>query len=138
MLTVKGDTRINDASRERKVNIVVDGSLVHVKCRRDFTNKKDIGVREKKNAFSGKKREIARRSDPPPQIRKNLCLYCHTPVQLEIRKKYSKRDPKLEGVRVATYDFGKTVRNICKSRNDQWSQEVLGGGGGGGGGSNLF
>ena len=52
-------------------------------------------------------------------------MYCHIPVQLEIRKKYSKRDTKLEGVRVATYDFEKTVRNICKSRNDQWSQEVL-------------
>ena len=62
----------------------------------------------------------------PHKFVKNLCLYCHTPVQLEIRKKYSKRDRKLEGVRVATYDFGKTVRNICKSRNDQWSQEVLG------------
>ena len=63
---MKGATRINDANRKRKVNIVVDGSLVHVKCRRDFTNKKDIGVCEKNNAFSGKKREIASRSDPPP------------------------------------------------------------------------
>ena len=65
--------------------------------------------------------------DPPPQIRKNLCLYCHTPIQLEIRKSIANVIKSLsEGVRVATYDFGKTVRNICNGPNDQWSQEVLG------------
>ena len=127
-LTRKGADGINKAARDRNVDITAEGgALAHKRYRSDFTNKNYIVSSKNKdtNTDHNNKKRPARRSDISEEAKKNLCLFCYTAVRFELKNK-SKHDGKADGVRVETYEFEKSIRNVCKIRNDKWSHEVLG------------
>lgn len=119
-LREKGCNTVNRTSQTRNNTIVTTpGQKVHQKCRRDYINANSIKnyMREKDVSITEPTRDL-RSSTPDFEFQKN-CLFCG------YFAKFSECKRGIDVFPVRTTDFSNTLRNICKKRNDEWSEIVL-------------
>ncbi|CAG2198760.1 SMAD4 [Mytilus edulis] len=119
-LREKGCNTVNRTSQTRNDTIVTTpGQKVHQKCRRDYINANSIkkDMREKDVSITEPTRDL-RSSTPDFEFQKN-CLFCGCFA------KFSESKRGIDVFPVRTTDFSNTLRNICKERNDEWSEIVL-------------
>lgn len=119
-LREKGCNTVNRTSQTRNDTIVTTpGQKVHQKCRRDYINANSIkkDMREKDVSITEPTRDL-RSSTPDFEFQKN-CLFCG------YFAKFSESKRGIDVFPVRTTDFSNTLRNICKERNDEWSEIVL-------------
>lgn len=96
----------------------VDGaSYVHEKCRKQYVSKRNIEQWKQKQSSGFLKTGSGKRSrcNSGGQVAK-LCLFCGVELDKGNKENIS---------HVTTTDFGKTVRQVCLSRSDDWSTDVL-------------
>ena len=113
----KGANGINKASEQRGDDIVVEaGDRVHEKCRKVYTNPKEIErfLNKKKAPFKDKKRTT--RDHTGTFDSKTDCLFCGIKVT-ENSKYYC----------VRTKIFTSSILDCCEVRSDSWSMTVKGG-----------
>ncbi|CAC5392861.1 unnamed protein product [Mytilus coruscus] len=98
------------------VNRTTPGLKVHQKCRRDYINANSI-KKDKDLSTTELSRDL--RSSTPVFEFQNNCLFCGNYA------KFSESKRGIDEFPVRTTDFSKTLRNICKERNDEYSEIVL-------------
>ena len=121
VLQQKGSDGVNRASAERGIDLrTIPGERVHVDCRRRHCKADNIA------------RDIASQ-EPPVENRRDLrslqktfnfqehCMFCGQPAKNTEGKRRG-----FDVFPVRTKDFQDTVIKICHSRNDKWSETVLG------------
>ena len=123
-LTKKGCDGIAKACEKRHGNIITAiGQKVHVDCRRKYCSDKHIEQACKKRSLEQSA------SESGPSTRQSVsnvfdfkykCLFCGNPDKFGGRKLAHTLIP------VRTMDFQHTIKQICSSRNDVWSETVLG------------
>ena len=123
-LTQKGYDGILRASHLRQDNIsVIVGHKVHVQCRRNYCSEKYINQANRKHDLEQCS------SSRGPSTRQSLgnmfqynsnCLFCGHP------EKFSGRESLHQLIPIRTMDFHNSIKQICASRNDSWSETVLG------------
>ena len=116
-MTQKGSDSINRVSKtcgDHEIQAQV-GQSVHQKCRRDF-------CRPKKSTSKIIEEQPARgRCSVKPRFNtKEHCFFCGQPAKNDGRKRGNDVIP------VRTQDFQDSIAQICKERNDEWSEIVLG------------
>ena len=89
--------------------------VVHQKCRRDFCRPK-----KSTSKIIEEQPAIGRRSVKPSFNTKEHCFFCGQPAKIDRRKRGNDVIP------VRTQDFQDSIAQICKERNDEWSEIVLG------------
>ena len=121
VLQQKGSDGVNRASAERGIDLrTIPGERVHVDCRRRHCKAENIA------------RDIASQ-EPPVENRRDLrslqkpfnfqehCMFCGQPAKNTEGKRRG-----FDVFPVRTKYFQDTVIKICHSRNDKWSETVLG------------
>lgn len=119
-LREKGCNTVNRTSQTRNDTIVTTpGQKVHQKCRRDYINANSIkkDMREKDVSITEPTRDL-RSSTPDFEFQKN-CLFCG------YFAKFSESKRGIDVFPVRKTDFSNPLRNICKERNDEWSEIVF-------------
>ena len=121
VLTEKGANRINISSNERGDNINVSiGTVVHVECRKKYTN--PISIRNAAKSIETSTRKSSRKrltDDEIGPISPLECLFCTGVVNLQHQERK-------EAFWVRTDNFLIEIRKICHERSDEWGNEVLG------------
>ena len=119
-LSQKGANTINEASRVIKSNVIaVAGRYVHIVCRKNFTNKKQINVTNLKNSEDTTRKSIRLAESPVSSA--THCLFCEKLVDFSCKRK-----PRIESQKVRTVQYAETIRKCCELRGDEWSFEVSG------------
>ena len=118
VLTQKGSDSINRVSGTCDDNKIQSraGQSVHLKCRRDLCRppkKSTSKVIEEESA-------IGRRSVNPRFSAKEHCFFCGQPAKNNGRKRG------YDVIPVRTKDFQDSIAEICRQREDEWSEIVLG------------
>ena len=121
VLTEKDANRVNISSNERGDNINVSiGTVVHVECRKKYTNPISIRNAAKSIETSTKKSSRKRLTDdeigPISQLE---CLFCTSVVNLQHQERK-------EAFWVRMDNFLIKIRKICHERSDEWGNEILG------------
>ena len=117
VLREKGANGINKASKERgDVINVTAGQSVHKKCRANFTKPQNIAAAARETSQARGKRVL--RSEAQKFNFKEHCLFCGEGDQYQGKKKDFVLVP------VRTFEFQKTVPEICNERNDEWARKV--------------
>lgn len=88
---------------------------VHQKCRRDFCSPK-----KSTSKIIEEQPAIGRRFVKPRFNTKEHCFFCGQPAKNDGRKRGNDVIP------VRTQDFQDSIAQICKERNGEWSEIVLG------------
>ena len=117
VLTQKGSdsiNRVSDTYGDHEVQAQV-GQSVHQKFRRDFCRPK-----KSTSKIIEEQPAIGRRSVKPRFSTKEHCFFCGQPAKNDGRKRGN------EVIPVRTQDFQDSIAQICKERNDEWSEIVLG------------
>ncbi|CAC5381111.1 unnamed protein product [Mytilus coruscus] len=99
--------------------LTTPGQKVHQKCRRDYINANSIkkDLRDKDLSTTELNRDL-RSSTTVFEFQKN-CLFCGNSA------KFSESKRGIDVFPVRTTDFSKTLKTICKERNNEWSEIVL-------------
>ena len=118
VLTQKGSDSINRVSGTCDDNKIQSraGQSVHLKCRRDLCRppkKSTSKVIEEESA-------IGRRSVNLRFSAKEHCFFCGQPAKNNGRKRG------YDVIPVRTKDFQDSIAEICRQREDEWSEIVLG------------
>lgn len=96
------------------------GQIVHTNCRRVYTRdccSKPPGKSENANLFTP---STSRRSLLPIFTFKEHCFFCGESAKYDGRKKG------FEVIPVRTIEFKDSIHQICRERNDEWANIVLG------------
>lgn len=118
-LRSKGSEGVNRASIERGSDLrTVAGDEVHVECRRIFC-KPDSIAHDKASTSETLETGPGLRSAKKFNFQEH-CLYCGQPAQIDKKRKET------DVFQVRIGDYQKTLKEICHSRNDEWSKAVLG------------
>ena len=105
--------------RNEDINVVI-GQRVHVDCRRQFTNSKDTSKLLVNKSSSVGIITTPTRSSANKFNFKEHCLFCEQPANFS-----SDTKQKCKNVfAVRTLEFQNTIEDVCKSRNDQWSNRI--------------
>ena len=121
-LTQKGCEGIQRASLERSCDInVTIGQVVHIKCRRDFTNSKLIQSQKKRKLIeeTADKSKPVLRSDSIFTYSRD-CIFCACPDASNGRISDHKLIP------VRTLDFTDTILKACDEFPSEWTDTVRG------------
>ena len=121
VLTDKGANCVNISSNERGDNINVSiGTVVHVECRKKYTN--PISIRNSAKSIKTSTRKSSRKrltDDEIGLISPLECLFCTGVVNLQHQERK-------EVFWVRTDNFLIEIRKICHERSDEWGYQVLG------------
>lgn len=124
----KGAASVNRAilARQDDLKEVSSGQVVHARCRKDYCSQKSI-----------EQKQIQLDSDSPRQLpvsnrtrSENSCVdmrkCCFLCCQGIVYQGFSKIKKGYEVSYVQTEVFDKSIRELCKNRNDEWALDVLG------------
>ena len=121
VLGFQGFKKVRESCKQRKDTIeVYIGQSVHKRCRRDYTNAKEIQTYLKNRKRTAEPGPARRSTEQMFDPRKN-CLFCGVPVDLLTNKKG------FEAFKVSTLPnegFQKSTLEKCKEREDEWSRSV--------------
>ena len=125
VLAEKGATAINEASKTRGTSISVEaGNQVHVACRKTFTNKIYLSkIENERRRTLQEKTEaetVVLRSRTPSFNFQESCFFCTTRINLHTTHRKGH-----EWYKVRTKDFEESIKAVCKSRDDDWSNNVF-------------
>ena len=125
VLAEKGATAINEASKTRGTSISVEaGNQVHVACRKTFTNKIYLSKieNERRRTLQEKTEaeKVVLRSRTPSFNFQECCFFCTTRINLHTTHRKGH-----EWYKVRTKDFEESIKAVCKSRDDDWSNNVF-------------
>lgn len=125
VLAEKGATAINEASKTRGTSISVEaGNQVHVACRKTFTNKIYLSKieNERRRTLQEKTEaeKVVLRSRTPSFNFQECCFFCTTRINLNTTHRKGH-----EWYKVRTKDFEESIKAVCKSRDDDWSNNVF-------------
>eukprot|EP00794_Sanderia_malayensis_P014579 gene14579-16081_t len=117
VLYEKGVASINSASLQRCDSITaVTIESVHIACRKEYTNQRNIDASRKQQSHPTEKGVL--RSEATQFDFKIHCLFCGEGDRSDRKRKNFELTP------VRTFDFQKTVEQICQDRNDVWAVKV--------------
>ena len=117
VLYEKGAASINAASLQRCDSITaVAGESVHTACRKEYTKQRNIDASKKQQSHQTEKRVL--RSEATQFDFKIHCLFCGEGDKGDRKRKNFELTP------VRTFEFQKTVEQICRDRNDVWAIKV--------------
>ena len=121
-----GIKTVNASSVRRGVDLLVStGDVVHVECRRNFTNEKNIKIfcrkrqEDNPNAVEGLV-SIKRRSQGSHFSFATHCFFCENSVS-EKKLNYDRQKVHF----VSTIEFFTSLKLVCEERRDRWSTLVL-------------
>lgn len=118
-LTKKGSKTVNTCSEDRRSSIrTEEGDVVHVQCRKRFTDPRKVAVEKEYHAkLEGPPRVL--RSESGRFDYETHCLFCGQPA---------KYDGKKRGYGVTSIEsktsFQASITKACEDRNDKWGNEV--------------
>lgn len=127
VLREKGCNSINNASQQLGLDIVTSpGQTVHQECRRAHCHHKDLR-RQNREPIANDNLAILR-SKANAFSYKDHCIFCGKPAKVTQKPAKVVQSPNykrtVDVYPVRTFDFHKTIEDICNERKDEWAQEV--------------
>ena len=96
------------------------GDRVHIYCRRNLVRPPYVKVSTSVGVSDSTFNVTSRRSQTPNFSPKDNCIFCGQAAKYDGKKKG------FDTIPVRTKDFQDSIGSVCRKRNDEWSNVVLG------------
>jgi len=96
------------------------GDRVHIDCCRNLVRPRSVKVSTSVAASDSTFSVTSHRSQTPKFSPKDNCIFCGQAAKYDDKKKG------FDTIPVQTKDFQDSIGSVCRKRNDEWSNVVLG------------